>query len=88
MHSWIAVAGAIGLSTLVAGAAPAQSDAAASAPIADAVSIDLAHPANVITPNEALGAAIDGMQRGEVKKILTPFNIEKMQSAGLRRTDR
>jgi hypothetical protein len=69
-----ALAGAISLALLTA-----------TPPVADQVTIDLARPANVITPAEALGAAVDGMQRSEVKRILTPFNIEKMQSAGLRR---
>ena len=53
--------------------------------IGDEVVIDLARPVNVVTPNEALGAALDGMQAGQVARHLTPFNIEKMRSAGLRR---
>jgi hypothetical protein len=57
----------------------------AAAPVPDEVVIDLSEPGRAITPDDALGAAIDGMQKGEVRKILTPFNIRKMKSAGLRR---
>ena len=42
-------------------------------------------PVNTITPIADLGAALDGMEKGEVNLYLTPFNIEKMQGAGLRR---
>ena len=50
------------------------------------MTIDLTGPSRTITPADALGAAIDGMQRGQVAKILTPHNIALMRSAGLRRT--
>jgi hypothetical protein len=49
------------------------------------VVIETDRPLKTFTPGSALGAAIDGTQRGEVALYLTPFNIEKMRSAGLRR---
>jgi hypothetical protein len=80
-----AVARALGACAILLCAAPLALGQAPPPPVADSVTIDLSHPANVIIPDQALGAAIDGMQRGEVKKILSPFNLEKMRSAGLRR---
>jgi hypothetical protein len=64
---------------VVAQAAPSRG------PRADQVVIDLTKPVNTIVPDQALGAALDGMEKGEVNLYLTPFNIEKMRSAGLRR---
>ena len=51
----------------------------------DDVLIDVTHPVNSFTPNDVFGAALDGMEKGEVKLYLTPFNIQKMQSSGIRR---
>ena len=47
--------------------------------------IDTDKPLNAFVPREALGAALDGMAAGEVDRSLTPYNIEKMRSAGLKR---
>jgi hypothetical protein len=49
------------------------------------VVVDASHPVNRFTPREAMGAALDGMEQGDVKRALTPFNIEKLEGAGLRR---
>lgn len=65
--------------------APVGAANPAPAPIADWVTIDTAGPVNTIVPDEALGAALDGMVTGQINAQLTPFNIEKMRSAGLRR---
>lgn len=58
----------------------------AAALVADSVTIDLTGPSRVVVPDEALGAALDGMLRGQVGRILTPRNVALMRSAGLRRT--
>jgi hypothetical protein len=52
--------------------------------VADAVVIDLTAPGRTVVPDQALGAAIDGMLRGQVRRVLTPYNISRMRSAGLR----
>jgi hypothetical protein len=41
-------------------------------------------PAASFEPDEALGAAIDGTERGGVERILTPHNVATMRGAGLR----
>ncbi len=51
----------------------------------DPVTIDISRPLNTFTPQAALGAALDGMGEGEVQRLLTPDNIEKMREAGLKR---
>lgn len=66
---------------LGAGAAPA----ARRPPVADPVTIDASAPINTFTPEAALGAALDGMGAGDVERVLTPFNIERMRQAGLKR---
>jgi hypothetical protein len=53
--------------------------------VPDQVTIELGRRVNTFTPDDALGAALDGMEQGEVSLYLTPFNIERMKSAGLRR---
>jgi hypothetical protein len=42
-------------------------------------------PVNSFVPDDAFGAALDGMGKGEVEQLYTPFNIERMRSAGLKR---
>jgi hypothetical protein len=66
------------MACLALGAAQAQ-------PVADRVVIDTTKLVNTFVPNNALGAGIDGTERGSVDLYLTPFNIEKMRSAGLHR---
>ncbi len=61
------------------------SAAAEAKPMRDRVLVNLDRPVNSFVPDLALGAALDGMEKGEVKLYLTPFNIEKMRSSGLRR---
>lgn len=41
-------------------------------------------PANVFAPNAAMGAGVDGHEKGDVVKIYTPANLKAMRSAGLR----
>jgi len=42
------------------------------------------HRVQTFRPDEAMGAALDGMTGGEVARVITPFNIKAMQQAGLR----
>ncbi|HEY3814474.1 MAG TPA: discoidin domain-containing protein [Caulobacteraceae bacterium] len=76
MRAWILAAAAVVL---------ASAASAAGKPVADKVVVDLSKQVNSFTPNDVLGAALDGMEKGEVKLYLTPFNIQKMQSSGIRR---
>ena len=55
------------------------------APVDDQVTIDTDKRLNTIVPEQALGAALDGMVTGQVRRALTPFNIARMRSVGLRR---
>ncbi|MDQ3817534.1 MAG: discoidin domain-containing protein [Acidobacteriota bacterium] len=48
------------------------------------VSYTPGHPANTFTPSEALGAGVDGHEKGEVDRMLSPRNIREMLSAGLK----
>jgi hypothetical protein len=48
------------------------------------VNITPGHPANRIVPARALGAAIDGHEKGTNDLQLTPPNIQAMQSAGFK----
>lgn len=41
------------------------------------------HPANTFTPAHALGAGVDGHEKGEVMRMLSPANVREMLSAGL-----
>ena len=66
-------------------AVPAKKPARAGKAVADRVVIDLSHPVNSFKPIEALGAAVDGAGKGDVEQYLTPYNIKKLQSVGLRR---
>ena len=48
------------------------------------VSITPGHPANRFIPSHALGAGIDGHDKGDADRQLKPKNIEAMLSAGLK----
>jgi hypothetical protein len=41
-------------------------------------------PVNTFRPSAALGAGIDGHEKGEIDRQLTPANVKRMLSAGLR----
>ncbi|MDQ2946922.1 MAG: discoidin domain-containing protein, partial [Acidobacteriota bacterium] len=56
----------------------------AGAPPAHVITVDLSHPLNVVNPALAIGAGIDGHEKGEVERLLSPANIAAMRSAGLR----
>lgn len=43
-----------------------------------------AGPVNVFTPDQSLGAALDGMPVGEVERLYTSHNISALKGAGLR----
>ncbi|HWF77078.1 MAG TPA: discoidin domain-containing protein, partial [Caulobacteraceae bacterium] len=53
-------------------------------PLLDPVVVDATRLLNTFTPDAALGAALDGMGQGEVRRVLTPYNIERMREAGLK----
>ena len=79
---WISVhACAFALPTVLLG--PAQARGAS--PPVDRIVIEAAKPLRTVTPRQALGAALDGMESGDVDRYLTPANIAKMRSVGLRR---
>src|SRR6266852_3959683 len=42
------------------------------------------HPLSRFVPAHALGAALDGHERGEIDSMLSPANIQEMLSAGLK----
>lgn len=48
------------------------------------VQVDPEHPANTFVPSEALGAGVDGYEKGDVEIIYTPENIKAMRSAGFK----
>jgi hypothetical protein len=64
--------------------AGAAAGAVSAAPVRlDPVTIDVSAPVNTFVPAEAIGAALDGMGKGDVASSLTPANIAKMRAAGL-----
>jgi len=69
--------------TLGAALALAVSTAFASADAVD-VTIDDAAALHSFDPAHALGAAVDGHEKGEVQRMLSPSNARAMRSAGLR----
>jgi len=48
------------------------------------ISVDPSHVLNAFDPEEALGAGIDGHEKGEVARLLSPANVAAMLSAGLK----
>src|SRR5262249_17510862 len=48
------------------------------------VSFDPAKPANTFSPYRALGAGVDGHERGEIARIYRPGNLRAMLSAGFK----
>jgi hypothetical protein len=48
------------------------------------ITVDRSHVLNVFDPAEAMGAAIDGHEKGDTARLLNPANIGAMLSAGLK----
>ena len=48
------------------------------------ITVDRSHILNVFDPAEALGAGIDGHEKGDTARLLSPANITAMLSAGLK----
>ncbi len=48
------------------------------------ITIDATHPVNHFIPAKAFGAGIDGHERGETLRQLSPPNVAAMRSAGLK----
>src|SRR5215831_6182967 len=48
------------------------------------ISFDPDKPANIFSPFRALGAGVDGHERGEIARIYQPENIRAMLSAGFK----
>ena len=42
------------------------------------------HPVNRFVPSHAFGAALDGHEKGEVERMLSPKNVKEMLTAGLK----
>src|SRR5258706_8105818 len=62
----------------------AQNISRQSRPNTVTVRIRPGHPANRFIPSHALGAGIDGHEKGEADRQLKPENIKEMLSAGLK----
>ena len=52
-------------------------------PFAVTATVDADHCVNKLVPSEALGAGVDGHERGECARMFTDKNIAEMRSAGL-----
>lgn len=50
------------------------------------ITVDLTpeHPANTFLPDEAFGAGLDGLEKGDVARLYTADNIRQMKQAGLK----
>jgi len=48
------------------------------------INVDRSHALSVFDPAEALGAGIDGHEKGNTARLLSPANIGAMLSAGLK----
>jgi hypothetical protein len=53
--------------------------------VPDLVVVDLGKPLNTIVPIQAMGMALDGAQKGDIDQYLTPYNVRRVFSVGLRR---
>jgi hypothetical protein len=73
-------AGAVLAALLVAGA-PSAAGAGLAAPLGT-VTVDARQAVNRVDPRSALGADLDGHERGETAQIYTPANVRRMRSAG------
>src|SRR5689334_23125799 len=52
-------------------------------PLAISAIVSADHPVNRLAPSEALGAGVDGHEKGECAQMFTDKNITEMLSAGL-----
>ncbi|HST53778.1 MAG TPA: discoidin domain-containing protein [Pyrinomonadaceae bacterium] len=48
------------------------------------IQFDPARPANIFVPSRTLGAGLDGHERGEVERMLSPSNVGQMLAAGFK----
>ena len=48
------------------------------------IRVHLDKPVNSFRPNEAIGAGVDGMERGDIAKVYTAHNLKAMLSAGFK----
>jgi F5/8 type C domain. len=48
------------------------------------ITVRLGHPVDRFVPAHAFGAALDGHEKGEIEKMLSPVNIKEMLTAGLK----
>ena len=62
----------------------ASSDKSAIETATVTVSYTPGHPTNIFIPSQSLGAGIDGHERGQVDRMLSPQNIHQMLTAGLK----
>jgi F5/8 type C domain len=59
------------------------SAAAGPAPV-EPIVVDLARgPTSLVAPAQSLGAGLDGMERGGVRRLFTPHNLRRMKQSGL-----
>ena len=56
----------------------------AASPTPGVLTIDFTKPLQTFNPNDALGAGIDGHEKGDIARLFTRSNIAAMRSAGLR----
>lgn len=73
---------AMGALALMAASAPPST--ASSGDGAVVIDLDTTGHQPTFRPDEALGAAFDGAERGDIDRLLTRHNVEAMKSAGLR----
>lgn len=48
------------------------------------ITVDRVHPLSAFDPTVALGAGVDGHEKGDIARLLSPVNIAAMRSAGLK----
>src|SRR5579872_285366 len=71
-----------GLLASLAWSAPASAEPAFPGDVQ--IIVDATHAVNRFTPDDAIGVALDGMQKGEVDANFTPENMAKIRAVGLK----